>query len=166
MEWKVCQGVKEKWMMVDTLWVISVYMWRSIPKIRHFLGCVDGDGRQGRRPVPLARGRRAPAPRAGGGRAAFRFGWCGGRSRRRQAHEQGPAVCKGMRWATLPCPAGTRGAASVRGRRCLPLRGKSAAELARLILVCRGRELFAERFALQEWSDGAPGRKNAAAYAP
>ena len=32
-------------------------------------------GRQCRRPVPLAPCRRAPAPRAGGGRSAFRFGW-------------------------------------------------------------------------------------------
>src|SRR5699024_8487096 len=39
------------------------------------------------------RDRRAPAPRAGGGRSAFRFGWGGEASRRRQAHEQGPAAC-------------------------------------------------------------------------
>ena len=32
------------------------------------------------------------------------------------------------RWATLPCPGGARGAAGVRIRRCLPLRGKDAAE--------------------------------------
>ena len=32
------------------------------------------------------------------------------------------------RWATLPCPGGARGAAGVRIRRCLPLRGKGAAE--------------------------------------
>ena len=47
-----------------------------------------------------------PAPRAGGGRAAFRFDRGGGGSRRRQAHEQGLAACKVMRWATLPCPLG------------------------------------------------------------
>ena len=35
---------------------------------------------------------------------------------------------KGRFLATLPCPAGARGAAGVRGRRCLPLRGKSASE--------------------------------------
>ena len=46
------------------------------------------------------------APRAGGGRAAFRFDRGGGGSRRRQAHEQGLAACKVMRWATLPCPLG------------------------------------------------------------
>ena len=93
-----------------------------------------GPRRQCRLPVPSAPWRRAPAPRAGGGRAALRFGWGGSGSRRRQAHEQGPAACKGMRWATLPCPAGARDAAGVRDRRCSPLRGKSASELARLIL--------------------------------
>ena len=41
---------------------------------------------------------------------------------------------------THPCPAGQGYAAGVRDRRCLPLRGKSASELARLILgVSRGR---------------------------
>ena len=40
---------------------------------------------------------------------------------------------KGRFLATLPCPAGARGAAGVRGRRCLPLWGKSASELARRI---------------------------------
>ena len=35
---------------------------------------------------------------------------------------------KGRFLATLPCPVGARGAAGVRGRRCLPLRGKSASE--------------------------------------
>ena len=39
---------------------------------------------------------------------------------------------------THPCPAGQGYAVGVRDRRCLPLRGKSASELARLILVCRG----------------------------
>ena len=39
---------------------------------------------------------------------------------------------------THPCPAGQGYAASVRDRRCLPLRGKSASELARLIGGCRG----------------------------
>ena len=93
-----------------------------------------GPRRQCRLPVPSAPWRRASAPRAGGGRAALRFGWGGSGSRRRQAHEQGPAACKGMRWATLPCPAGARDAASVRDRRCSPLWDKSASELARLIL--------------------------------
>ena len=41
---------------------------------------------------------------------------------------------------THPCPAGQGYAGDVRDRRCLPLRGKSASELARLILVCRGGE--------------------------
>ena len=41
---------------------------------------------------------------------------------------------------THPCPAGQGYAGDVRDRRCLPLRGKSASELARLILdVSRGR---------------------------
>ena len=72
---------------------------------------------------------------------------------------RGLPPAKARRWATLPCPAGARGAASVRKRRCLPLRGKSASELARLILVCRGRELFAGRFAHQERLAGAPGER-------
>ena len=33
----------------------------------------------------------------------MRFGWGVSGSRRRQAQEQEPAVCKGMRFATLPC---------------------------------------------------------------
>ena len=67
--------------------------------------------------------------------ASFRSAWSDGAGRRRQAHEQGPAACKGVRLATLPCPRqGQGGAAGVRDRRCSPLRGKSASELARLIL--------------------------------
>ena len=47
---------------------------------------------------------------------------------------------KGWGEMTHPCPAGQGYAAGVRIRRCLPLRGKSASELARLILgVSRGR---------------------------
>ena len=38
---------------------------------------------------------------------------------------------------THPCPAGQGYAAGVRRRRCLPLRGKSASELARLFWACR-----------------------------
>ena len=68
--------------------------------------------------MPSAPWRRAPAPRAGGGRAAFRFGWGGGAGRRRQAHEQGPAACGALGDAALPWWA--RGAAGVRVRRCLP----------------------------------------------
>ena len=68
--------------------------------------------------MPSAPWRRAPAPRAGGGRAAFRFGWGGGGSRRRQAHEQGPAACGALGDAALPRWA--RGAAGGRVRRCLP----------------------------------------------
>ena len=51
----------------------------------------------------MARGRRTPAPRAGGGRAAFRSGRGGGGSRRRQAHEQGLAAC-GVLGKRLPSP--------------------------------------------------------------
>ena len=46
-------------------------------------------------------------------------------------------VCVGRRCLA---PRGQGGAAGVRRRRCLPLRGKSASELARRILVCRGRK--------------------------
>ena len=46
-------------------------------------------------------------------------------------------------------PAPARGA-GVRIRRCSPLRGEGASELARLILVCRGERAFAERSVLQE----------------
>ena len=41
----------------------------------------------------MARIRRASAPRAGGGCAALRSAWGGRAHRRRQAHEQGLAVC-------------------------------------------------------------------------
>ena len=42
----------------------------------------------------------------------------------------------------LPCPVGARGAAGVRIRRCLPLRGKSASELARRILAGSRERVF------------------------
>src|SRR5699024_9911964 len=92
--------------------------------------------------------RPSPTSRGLGRFVSFRMRRQGGR--RRQAREQEPAACEGGRWATLPCPAGARGAAGVRGRRCLPLRGKSASDLARRILGYRGGKLFAGRFALQE----------------
>ena len=95
--------------------------------------------RQCRLPTPSAPCRHAHAPRIGGMGAAFRFGWSGSRSRRRQAHEQGPAVCKGMRWATLPCPAG-KGTFPVCGIDAVCPAGKSASELARLILKPSRRE--------------------------
>ena len=94
-------------------------------------------GRQCRRPAPLALCSRAQAPRAGGLGAAFRFGWGGGGSRRRQAHEQGPAACGAFGDAALPRWA--RGAAGVRGRRCLPC-GQRRCRVARRIMACRGRE--------------------------
>ena len=46
---------------------------------------------------------------------------------------------------THPCPAGQGYAAGVRDRRCLPLRGKSASELARLILGGRGAKADKEK---------------------
>ena len=103
-------------------------------------------GRQCRRPAPSAPCSRAQAPRAGGECAAFRFGWGGGGSRRRQAHEQGPAACGALGDAALPRWA--RGAAGVRGRRCLPC-GQRRCRVARRIMACRGRERGLERFAHQ-----------------
>ena len=94
-------------------------------------------GRQCRRPAPSAPCSRAQAPRAGGLGAAFRFGWGGGGSRRRQAHEQGPAACGAFGDAALPRWA--RGAAGMRGRRCLPC-GQRRCRVARWIMACRGRE--------------------------
>ena len=84
-------------------------------------------------------------------RACFSF--CSGRKRLAAADSAG---CRPPAWMrvllarlppmrkerlggmTHPCPAGQGYAVGVRDRRCLPLRGKSASELARLILVCRG----------------------------
>ena len=94
-------------------------------------------GRQCRRPAPSAPCSRAQAPRAGGLGAAFRFGWGGEGSRRRQAHEQGPAACGALGDAALPRWA--RGAAGVWGRRCLPC-GQRRCRAARRIMACRGRE--------------------------
>ena len=91
-------------------------------------------------PAFLASQRRAPVPRAGGGRVAVRFGRSGAKD----------GFDGRMGEMTLPCPAGARGAAGVRIRRCSPLRGEGASELARLILVCRGERAFAERSVLQE----------------
>ena len=70
----------------------------------------------------------------------------------RPPHEQGAGALQRRALGDAALPFEQGGAASVRIRRCLPLRGKGASELARLILVCRGRKLFAERFALQEQS--------------
>ena len=63
------------------------------------------------------------------------------RSRRRGCAGNKPPMRKGrLGGMTHPCPGGQGYAAGVRDRRCLPLRGKSASELARLILgVSRGR---------------------------
>ena len=76
-------------------------------------------GRQCRRPAPLARGRRAHAPRAGGMGASLRFWWGSGGRRRRQAYEQGLAafeVCCGggvglgrqCRWPVVGSAGGQR----------------------------------------------------------
>ena len=51
---------------------------------------------------------------------------------------------KGRFLATLPCPVGARGAAGVRGRRCLPLRGKSASEWRAGFWVVRGGKVDEE----------------------
>ena len=67
---------------------------------------------------------------------------------------------------TLPCPAGARGAAGVRKRRCLPLRGKSASELARRILAGPRERVFCGAFCPSGNFPGAPGNgKRAAIYA-
>ena len=60
---------------------------------------------------------------------------------------------------TLPCPAGARGAAGVRIRRCSPLRGEGASELARLILVCRAAASPAMWVALQERASRRAGKR-------
>ena len=82
-------------------------------------------GRQCRRPAPLALCSRAQAPRAGGLGAAFRVGWGGGGSRRRQAHEQGPAACGALVDAALPFG---QGALPVCGVDAVCPAGKGAAE--------------------------------------
>ena len=51
---------------------------------------------------------------------------------------------------TLPCPAGARGAAGVRIRRCLPLRGKSAAEGRTGSRLVTGKSFLVKRFTHQE----------------
>ena len=67
------------------------------------------------------------------------------------------------RWATLPCPGGARGAAGVRIRRCLPLRGKGAAEWRAGSWCVAGGSRVLERFAYHGGFSGAPGgRKHAA----
>ena len=101
-------------------------------------------------PEALARSRRAQAPRVGGLGALFRSE-CGGRGADggRLGSRSLPPAKAGVGRRCL-APQGQGGTAGVRGRRCLPLRGKSASELARLILGYRGGKLFAGRFALQE----------------
>ena len=81
--------------------------------------------RQCRRPAPSAPCSRAQAPRAGGLGAAFRVGWGGGGSRRRQAHEQGPAACGALGDAALPFG---QGALPVCGVDAVCPAGKGAAE--------------------------------------
>ena len=104
--------------------------------------------RQCWQPTPSAPWRRASAPRAEGGRAAFRFGWGDGGSRQRQTHEREPAACEGVRWATLPCPGGARGAAGCAFDAVCPA-GKGAAEWrAGSWCVAEGSRV-SERFAHQ-----------------
>ena len=82
-------------------------------------------GRRCRQPEPLAPCSRAQAPRAGGLGAAFRFGWGGEGSRRRLAHEQGPAACGALGDAALPFG---QGALPVCGVDAVCPAGKGAAE--------------------------------------
>ena len=107
-------------------------------------------------------------------------------SRRRQAHEQGPAACGGF-WGTERCggmealvlhlrrrwrnddglelrawgdaalPQRGKGRCGVRRRRCLPRWGKGAAVWRAWFWLVRGEMLFMRRFALQEGLAGAPG---------
>ena len=76
------------------------------------------------------------------------------RLRRRWRKGDGPEL---RAWgdAALPCRA--RGAAGVRGRRCLPRWGKGAAVWRAWFWLVRGEMLFMRRFALQEGLAGAPG---------
>ena len=67
----------------------------------------------------MARIRRRPAPRAGGGSAAVRFLRRGGAGRRRPAHEQGPDACGDWRRRPLSVPQNRR-------RRQVPARGLAA----------------------------------------
>ena len=123
-----------------------------------------GPRRQCRLPVPSAPWRRAPAPRAGGGRAALRFGWGGSGSRRRQAHEQGPAACKGMRWATLPCPAGARGRCRCAGSTLFAPAGQKRFRVgAPDFGGVAGESRRSGRFAHQVRQAGAPGDGEGAA---
>ena len=103
--------------------------------------------RQCRQPAPSAPWRRAPAPRAGGGRAAFRSGWGGGGSRRRTAHEQGPFACGALGDAALPCRA--RDAAGVRGRRCLPCGQRRCRVARRIFGVSRGKAGYQSVFPIR-----------------
>ena len=69
-------------------------------------------------------------------------------------------VCVGRRCLA---PRGQGGAAGVRRRRCLPLRGKSASELARLFWFAAGENRKSGRFAHHEWLAGAPGDESCGA---
>ena len=64
----------------------------------------------------------------------------------------------------LPCPVGARGAAGVRIRRCLPLRGKSAAEGRAGFWPVHGKEFFAGAFCPLGNFPGAPGKRSCGAH--
>ena len=54
----------------------------------------------------------------------------------------------------------------MRIRRCSPLRGEGASELARLILVCRGERALAERSVLQELFGRRAGKRKTGLRCP
>ena len=66
--------------------------------------------------------------------AAVRFSWGGSGSRRRQAREQEPAVCKVVRLATLPCPRRGKGRCQCAGLTLFAPLGQKRFRVARLIL--------------------------------
>ena len=65
---------------------------------------------------------------------AVRFSWGGSGSRRRQAREQEPAVCKVVRLATLPCPRRGKGRCQCAGLTLFAPLGQKRFRVARLIL--------------------------------
>ena len=66
--------------------------------------------------------------------------------------------------ASIALPCGARCAAGVRIRRCLPLRGKSASELARRILAGSRERVFCGAFCPSGNFPGAPGKRSCGAH--
>ena len=89
--------------------------------------------------------------------AAFRFGWSGSRSRRRQAREQEPAACEGVRWATLPCPAGKEALPVCGVDAVCPCGAKALQSWRAWFWFVTGESRKSGRFAHQERLAGAPG---------